>query len=329
MAGQFGNWAPIAVEKTAGGYEVAWKSTSGPDQYRIWNTDSNGNLISNPIGTVSGSNNALESLEASFQQDLNGDGTIGVPAPSPAMVEAVGSTSLVEIGSSFYLYTGGSGPSLKYAGADVAAGQFGAWSLIGAEQMAGGYAVAWKADGADQYRFWYADSSGNFVTNPFGTVSGTSAELQSLEAGFHQDLNGDGVIFLSGSGSVVDAGTLLVGDGASVELIRAYSGTITFAGATGTLKIDHSASFNGTISGQLAIGDVIDLADITAGAGADVRLFGQQLARHADCKRRNPHGEHCSSRKLHAGELHRLERWPGRDIGRRPADSERSSRIPR
>ena len=59
-----------------------------------------------------------------------------------------------------------------------------------------------------------------------------------------------------------------------MELTHAYSGTISFAGATGTLIIDHASSFSGTISGQLAIGDVIDLADITAGANATIAYSG-------------------------------------------------------
>ena len=96
----------------------------------------------------------------------------------------------------------------------------------------------------------------------------------TLEASFHQDLNGDGVVFTSGSGSMVGAGNLLIGAGASVELTGAYSGTITFASASGTLTIDHSANFSGTIAGQLATGDVIDLADVTAGASASIAYSG-------------------------------------------------------
>ena len=76
MAGQFGQWAPIGAEQTASGYEVAWKVT-GADQYTVWVTDSNGNLRRNTIDTVSGTSAALQSIETSFQQDLNGDGTIG------------------------------------------------------------------------------------------------------------------------------------------------------------------------------------------------------------------------------------------------------------
>jgi hypothetical protein len=49
----------------------------------VWYTDSSGNFASDPIGTVSGTSAALESFETSFQQDLNGDGTIGPPPPPP------------------------------------------------------------------------------------------------------------------------------------------------------------------------------------------------------------------------------------------------------
>ena len=72
---------------------------------------------------------------------------------------------LTEVGDHFFLYDGsGSGPSLKYAGAEYVAGQFGAWTPIGAEQTASGYEVAWKVTGADQYTVWTTDSSGNYIS---------------------------------------------------------------------------------------------------------------------------------------------------------------------
>src|SRR5262249_20066401 len=77
-------WAPTGVEKTSTGYEVAlFNASSHP--YTVWNTDSSGNVLYASISGVSGTNTALESIEVSFQQDLNGDGTVGIPAPaSPA-----------------------------------------------------------------------------------------------------------------------------------------------------------------------------------------------------------------------------------------------------
>jgi len=110
------------------------------------------------------------------------------------VVESAGSTSPTEVGNTIFLDdSSGSGPSLKYVGAAVVAGEFGTWTPIGAEQTASGYEVAWKVTGADQYTVWNTDSSGNYISN-IGAVSGTSVTLESYETSFHQDLNGDGTI---------------------------------------------------------------------------------------------------------------------------------------
>ena len=88
-AGSAGGWTPIGVEQTASGYEVAWKVV-GSDQYGIWLTDSNGNFLSNPVGVVSGNSTTWTSLEASFHQDLNGDGVIGGSLPPQPPTERHG-----------------------------------------------------------------------------------------------------------------------------------------------------------------------------------------------------------------------------------------------
>jgi 20S proteasome alpha/beta subunit len=183
---------PIGAEQTASGYDVAWK-VPGADQYTVWSTDNSGNYVSNVVGVVSGTSSALESLESTFHQDLNGDGTIGL---ATTVIEAFGSTSLVQGGSNYFFNPGPgtAGTELKYAGAPAVAGQFAGFVPIGAEQTASGYDVAWKVPGADQYTVWSTDNSGNYVSNVVGVVSGSSAALQSLETTFHQDLNGDGVI---------------------------------------------------------------------------------------------------------------------------------------
>ena len=111
------------------------------------------------------------------------------------VIESAGSTSLVAVRNHFFLdnISTGSGPSLKYGGTDVVAGQFGGWTPIGAEQTASGYQVAWKIPGADQYSVWTTDSNGNFISTS-AALSGSSSTLQSFETSFHQDLNGDGAI---------------------------------------------------------------------------------------------------------------------------------------
>jgi serralysin len=200
VAGQSSDWVPIGVEQTSTGFEIAWKFT-GSDQYTIWNTDSSGNYVSSPIGVVSGASSALTSLEPSFHQDLNGDGVIGVPGGAAVrtggtVIEAIGSTSLVQVGSNYFLdsISSGTGPELKLNGANFVAGQSSDWVPIGVEQISTGYEVAWKFTGSDQYTIWNTDSSGNYVSSPIGVVSGASSALAALEPTFHQDLNGSGTI---------------------------------------------------------------------------------------------------------------------------------------
>ena len=191
--GEFGAWTPIGAEATASGYEVAFK-LAGSSLYTVWDTDSSGNITSNPIGTVSGSSAVLEALESSFNQDLNNDGVIGIP--STTVIESFGSTSLAKSGNDFYLnsVSTGTGPELQYGGVAWVAGQWGGWTLIGAEATASGYEVAFKLAGTSQYTVWNADGNGNLIGPAFNAVYGDSSALESLESSFHQDLNGDGTI---------------------------------------------------------------------------------------------------------------------------------------
>ena len=71
-------WTPLGVEPIAGDYQIVWKNGSA-DQYVVWTTDSNGNFLSQGA-VLSGTSLALESLEPTFGQDLNGDSAIGVVA---------------------------------------------------------------------------------------------------------------------------------------------------------------------------------------------------------------------------------------------------------
>ncbi len=169
------------------------------------------------------------------------------------------------------------------------AGQFGAWTPIGAEQTASGYEVAWHNAGTDQYTVWNTDSSGNYISNSIGAVSGTSSALESLETSFHQDLNGDGVIgapttVIEATGNVVVnlspfTQAVTMDAGATLELAGAASGSVTFNGSTGTLVLDHSSAFSGQIfnftgNGILSSSDQIDLKDIAFASGTTANYAG-------------------------------------------------------
>ena len=133
-------------------------------------------------------------MEASFQQDLNSDGVIGL---ATTVIEATGSISLAQVADTYFLYQTGSstGPQLNFNGAAVALGQFGAWTALGAMQSGGGYQVAWKNGLLDQYIVWNTDSGGNYLSQG-SVLSGTSFALESLETTFTQDFNGDGTVGL-------------------------------------------------------------------------------------------------------------------------------------
>ncbi|BBZ96766.1 hypothetical protein F07S3_65990 [Bradyrhizobium diazoefficiens] len=144
------------------------------------------------------------------------DGTVASASfASPIVIEALGATSLVEVGNTYSMNSvaGGTGPRLKYGGAAVEDGMWAGWAPIGAEQTSTGYDVAWKNASTGQFNIWSTDSNGNYVTNLLSFVSGTSAALESYETTFHQDLNGDGVIGVpaiaiesAGSTSLVQVG---------------------------------------------------------------------------------------------------------------------------
>ncbi len=187
-----GAWAPIGVEKTAAGFEVALFNASS-NLYTIWNTDSSGNVLSASLAGVSGTNTALESIEVSFHQDLNGDNNIGIPG----VIETSGATELVVVGNDFFFnpVAGGTGPELKYGGSPFVAG---AWVPIGAEHTATGYEVALFNAASNLYTIWNTDSTGNVLSASLAGVAGTNTALESIEGSFHQDLNGDGVIGIPG-----------------------------------------------------------------------------------------------------------------------------------
>jgi len=161
------------------------------DRYTIWSTDSSGNYLSNGA-VLAGSDSALTTLEASFQQDLNGNGVV----PGSTVTEALGSTQLTQIGSGYYLSSGGASIIIKYAGSPITQGQFGYWTLIGAEQTSSGYSVVMKYGTADRYTVWSIDSNGNYLSNS-AVVAGSDTRVTSLESSFHQDLNNDGTISTS------------------------------------------------------------------------------------------------------------------------------------
>ena len=116
---------------------------------------------------------------------MNGDGTIGAPAPT--VIESNGSMSLLTDGTNYLLKpNGGATVLLSYGGSPVTVGQFGGWTPVAATQTATGYEVALKLAGSDQFTMWNLDSNGNYLSSAFNTALGSSAQLESYEPGFQR-----------------------------------------------------------------------------------------------------------------------------------------------
>ena len=283
FAGQFSPWTPIGAEQTASGYEVALKNTS-TGQFSVWNTDLNGNYAGDAIHIANASDPALEAIETSFHQDLNGDGTIGSPGTTvgSTTIESFGSTSLTQVGSNYFLYANGTtiGPELKMQNSAVSFGQFSPWTPIGAEQTASGYEVAWQNTSTGQFSVWNTDGNGNYAGDAIHIASASDPALEAIEVSFHQDLNGDRTTGVPGSGGAsiqVTNGVVTGGD----TLTIVNSGTVGNAGiiVTGVNPVDlpdiaygDSPTLlyteNNTLSGGiLAVTDSTHTDDVT--------LFGQ------------------------------------------------------
>ena len=255
-AGEFGAWTPIAATQTAGGYDIAWWNT-GTNQYTVWITDSNGNYTGNLVGAVSGNSYALELLELVFNQDLNGDGTVGLTTTViQTEINAFGSTSLTEIANVYLCLDGssGSGPALKYAGSNVMVGEFGGWTPIAAVQTAGGYDIAWQNAGTNQYTVWTADSNGNYTGNLVGAVSENSYALELIELAFNQDLNGDRTVGLTTT--VIQTDTNAFGSTSLTEVANVYFYLDGSSGSGPALKYAGSNVMVGEFGGWTPIGAV-------------------------------------------------------------------------
>ena len=147
MAGEFGAWTPIGAVADGSGYEVAWKDP-GPDQYTVWNIDSNGNYISAmPSAQYRATAARWNRWRPASTRTSTATGRSALPT---TVIQTDGSTSLVRSGTNYFLdpVGGGTGPELKYRRRrSVTAGEFGAWTPIGAVQTGSGYEVAWKDAG--------------------------------------------------------------------------------------------------------------------------------------------------------------------------------------
>lgn len=200
----FGGFIAVAVDLLNGATEVVFKNAS---IYRGFYFDNNGNYTSPATDLLSGSSYALESLEAVFGVDINGDGTIGVQTTT---IEVSGAYSLVKAADEFEITNGGVVQAILKVGANpIVSGQFGGFSPVAVMSGGGAYEVMFRS--GTSFQVFDFDGGGTYTGPGSDLVSGGSFALESLETSFNQDINGDGTVGLKTT--LVTSGTVTIAKG--------------------------------------------------------------------------------------------------------------------
>ena len=103
--GQFGGWTPVAAAQTATGYEVAFEAGGLRSIYDVEHSTAAAITSRAPSTRRWDRAPSWNRTSQLSTDDLNGDGTIGIPAASLTAIESSGSTSLLTDGTDFFLRT--------------------------------------------------------------------------------------------------------------------------------------------------------------------------------------------------------------------------------
>ncbi len=183
---QLGDWVGIGARADgAGGYELLWQNDT---QFFGWALDADGNYLAGAFLTP----DEIFGLETDLNQDINGDGDVGLEFTSLAPAVVIGTVEFGNTGLGYALRVGGADGAVvqvKQAGQYVS--QLGDWVGIGARaDGAGGYELLWQND--TQFFGWALDADGNYLAGAFLTPD----EIFGLETDLNQDINGDGDVGL-------------------------------------------------------------------------------------------------------------------------------------
>ena len=149
------------------------------------------------------------------------------------------------------------------------------------------------------------------------TFTGTTGTLKREDAPyFTGSISG-----LAGADAVdiADISPVTIANGATVDIDGPSAQSVTFAGTTGTLKLEDPQAFTGLISG-LSGADAIDLSGFAYGANVTATYLGNADGRHADGDRRRQDGAHRALRQLPVVDLDAVQRREGRHDRRRSDD---------
>jgi serralysin len=242
--GEFGTWTPIGAVQVSGGYDVAWHDPSS-GVYTVWSTDSSGNYLSNLIPAVPGNNTSLESLETTFNQDLNRDGHIGIPSatgPVATQSASVLSAPVIFNGTALTLDT----PS-TFTGQII--------GFVGDGTSAGSDQIDLHGINYSSVRSSF-DSPADTLTVADGTTTASLHFLGSYSQDnflFANDGTGGTIILASTASSQSGMNTLAIGGSAPVAATITGPDTFVFAPNFGQITIANFLPASDTLQFSKAV----------------------------------------------------------------------------
>jgi hypothetical protein len=259
----------------------------------VWSTDSNGNYLATIVGSeTTGNDYALQAIETTINQDLNGDGVIGIYA-APGTVLQLSQSLAGPSGST----TIGTGATLELSAADSATvtfqGSTGTLQLDDAPTFSGqifnftGNGSLLGSDQIDLRDINYSSVQDSYANGVLTVTDGSNTAALSFSGSytlanfnFASDGSGGTIVYdppvptpssqNTTSPNAISTGpsaSATIGTGATLELAAGNAESVTFTGSTGTLILDGSAAagkafnFTGTVSG-FAGQNAIDLSGI-------------------------------------------------------------------
>ncbi|UGY03026.1 AIDA repeat-containing protein [Bradyrhizobium quebecense] len=233
-------------------------------QYAFWDTGGNGHFVVN--GVVQAANTEIDVSAANLSQVSYVFGPGG--SPSDTLYVRANDGSEWSTWTAFTATATNQAPTVAVANVVTVSGQtFAAANLVTATDADG--------DPITKYALWDSNTNGRWnvggINEPANTeIDVTAAQLS--QATYQAGSGSDQLWIRAYDGTAWGAwqsfnvtgespSSASIATGATLELPGASSATVTFQGSTGTLKLDNSASFSGTVAGMTG-SDAIDFANI-------------------------------------------------------------------
>ena len=209
--------------------------------------DSNWNYQSAPVAGVAA--NTVEALnqEVAFGVDLNGDAVLGNTFTD---IEVLGNTKLVRDTFNFlYAQVGTSAPiSIKFNGQGIYTNIFAGWQTLAVETVNGQNLVLWKNVISNTVSVWQMDSNWNYQSAPVAGVAANTVEALNQEASFGVDLNGDGIV------GILPTITIVAIDNSSGEVIAGQPQNLGQFALNRTGNVSAALTVGYTVSGTATNG---------------------------------------------------------------------------